>query len=159
MKRNINPVTFIGKKEETTLDNTVSPKLEGEQVPLEKEMDEKLYCTACKQLHEYCHRRIYSDYIKNKVFYEYKNKTTNPESEEIQAIIKEGYNEKRKVDVHGHFNFYDGAVYPLPYCLYGFSWELVHLVNELTECARINCDTKMVLLISFGQRGTAKHKV
>ena len=142
MRRNINPVSFIGKKEETALENTVSPKLEGEQVPLEKDMDKTLYCTACKQLHEYCHRRKYSDYIKKKIFFEYKNKTTNPEPDEIQAVIKEGYNEKRKVEVHSEFKFYDGAVYPLPNCLYGFSWELVHMVNELTGCTRINCNTK-----------------
>ena len=142
MKRNMNPVSFVGKKEETTLDNTVSPKLEGDQGPLEKPMDKKLNCAACKQLHDFCHRKVYSDYIKKKIFYDYKNKTNYPDSDEIQAKIKEAYNEKRRVDVHLHFNFYDGAVYPLLNCLYGYSWELVHMVNDLTECARINHDTK-----------------
>ena len=61
MKRNINPVSYIGEKEETTLENIVSPKLEGEQVPLEKDMDEKLYCASCKQLHEFCHRKVFPD--------------------------------------------------------------------------------------------------
>ena len=88
--------------------------------PLEKEIDEKLYCESCKQLHEYCHRKVFSDYIKKKVFYEYKNKTSSPKTDEIQAEIKEGYNEKCKVDVHGQFNFYDGAVYPLPIWLLWF---------------------------------------
>ena len=40
MRRNINPVSYIGKKKETTLENTVSPRLEGDKEPLEKPMDE-----------------------------------------------------------------------------------------------------------------------
>ena len=126
MKINIDPVSYIGKKDETTLNNTVSPMLEGEKVPLEKPMDKKLHCPACKQLHEYCHRKVCSDCIKKKIFYKYKNKTNYPEPEEIQALIKEGYNEKLKVDDHLHFNFHDSAIYPLPNCLYGYSWDLVH---------------------------------
>ena len=139
-KKSINPVSYIGKKQENCLDHPMKTKLE--KVHLEIAMDKSLCYQSCKQLLDYCYRKKYSDYIKKKVFYIYKNQASQPASEHIQEEIKEAYNKKLRVDFHARFNCYDGADYELPDCLYSYSIEIVHMIHELVECTVINCKTR-----------------
>ena len=144
MKTNLNRVSFVGK---TLLSSDHARKRAAETMdigmsPIEIAMNSNKYCKDCNQLYEFCHRRVYSDYIKKKVFFEYANITVQPKCDDIIKTCEESYNEIRRVSFHQKFNFYDGAEQDLPPCLYAFSWELVHMIEEIIEGAKINSETK-----------------
>ena len=144
MKTNLNRVSFVGK---TLLSSDHARKRAAETMdigmsPIEITMNSNKYCKDCNQLCEFCHRRVYSDYIKKKVFFEYANITVQPKCDDIIKTCEDSYNEIRRVSFHQKFNFYDGAEQDLPPCLYAFSWELVHMIEEIIEGAKINSETK-----------------
>ena len=144
MKTNLNRVSFVGK---TLLSSDHARQRLAETshlvtTPIEISMNTDLYCKDCKQLSDFCHRKVYSDYIKKKVFYEYANITVQPECDAVLKKCKDCYNEIRRVCYHQKFNFYDGAEQELPPCLYAFSWEIVHMTQEIIEGAKINNETK-----------------
>ena len=79
-KASMNPVSFEGKNNISS--NNLPTNLQG---ALEIEMDPGLYCRHCKQLKkEYCHRVVYADYIKKKLFSIYSNKGRQPGSDEFR---------------------------------------------------------------------------
>ena len=141
LKLNINPVSFVGRKNHNPYSNI--PKCADETVDLEVECDTSLYCLQCKQLNNYCHRKVYKDYIKTKLFANYANQLVKPKYDEIKEAMKEAYNERRCVMVHEEFKFYDREDIDMPDCLVGYSFELATLIKDVVKAAKINHETRL----------------
>lgn len=134
----INSASFTGRN---NLSSKNVPK--SYQGILEIEMDSSLYCRHCKQLKKnYCHRVVYSDYIKKKLFSMYSNKGRQPGIDEFTEKMTEAYNEARRVNYHRKFNFYDAVHYEMPGCLAKYSMEIVRLMQEVVEATKINDETR-----------------
>ena len=88
MKTKMNTVSFIGKKELSSANNSVVAGIEQDKKQLEVELDPKLYCKHCNQLHTYYHRHVFIDLIAKKIFFMYSNKTN-----EIKKQMRIAYNE------------------------------------------------------------------
>ena len=86
LKTNINTVSFQGKTMFTSLhadESIVNTKTYLKSASLEIEMDKEMYCKDCIQLLDHCHRRVYSDYIKKKLFFKFANITRKPECDKV----------------------------------------------------------------------------
>ena len=145
LKTNINMVSFQGKTMFTSLhadESIVNTKTYLKSASLEIEMDKETYCPDCQQLLDHCHRRVYSDYIKKKLFFKFANITRQPECDEVLTAFQAAYNEVRRVSFHQKFNFYDGAELEVPDCMYKYQWDLVHMIEEIVEGCKINKETK-----------------
>ena len=123
-------------------ESIVNTKTYLKSASLEIEMDKETYCPDCKQLLDHCHRRVYSDYIKKKLFFKFANITRQPECDEVLTAFQAAYNEVRRVSFHQKFNFYDGAELEVPDCMYKYQWDLVHMIEEIVEGCKINKETK-----------------
>ena len=134
LKANINPVSFIGRNNHNPYSNI--PPCKDSTAELEVEEDPAKYCLQCNQLNAYCHRVVYQDFIKKKLFSKYMNRITKPTYDEVKAEMRIAYNQKREVEYHKEFGFIDNENVELPLCLIGYSFDLVNLSNKLQKLQR-----------------------
>lgn len=138
LEKNLNPVSFTGMNKLTSVSNGYHGSELEKQLGLERVMDISLYCPHCKQLNDFCHFKVYSDYIEKKLFYKYTSKTEYPGDPVIYKDCVEAYNEKRRVIFHDKFEFYDGAEIDLPYCLVKHAYDIETMIQSIVRATNIN---------------------
>ena len=132
-RANINPVSFNGIKRR---------QYQNESTKLEIEISPDTYCSGCKQLHEHCHLKVHSNYIRKKLFATYRDQSELYGKVHIMASVKDAYNECRRVDYCNRFRFYDTTEEDLPGCLERIGNQLVSTVQELRNACIINGEVK-----------------
>ena len=140
LKVNINPVSFIGQQNYNPYSDI--PTCAEDTTDLERGEDPSKFCRQCKQLNSYCHRVVYQDFIKKRIFADYMNQIKKPSFNEIKEAMKEAYNEKRRVEYHKEFGFVDKEKADLPECLMSYSYKMRSLLYEVAEATKINYETR-----------------
>ena len=140
LKKNINPVSFVGRNDYNPYSNI--PPCTEESTELEIEEDPSKFCRQCKQLNSYCHRIVYQEFIKRKLFSIYSNQLKSPSLDKIKEEMKIAYNEKRRVEIVKEFHLYDQENIDMPPCLISYLFRLRSLIHEVTEATKINFETR-----------------
>jgi hypothetical protein len=75
------------------------------------------YCTSCRCPPQFCHERIFGEFIELAIIYNLSDIDTDPSQELLDGMFKYRYNEELQRKIFEVTKTYDTSTYQVPYCV------------------------------------------